>query len=245
MLASISLLRENPNQIMFRTGFLGLLINPSYLIRAALYKAVSVAAVNMKGYILDFGCGSKPYAHLFVEADSYTGIDIEISGHDHQASQVDVFFDGANIPFPDEHFDGVVSFETLEHVFDIDHVAQEFHRVLKKDGQLLITIPFAWPEHEQPYDFGRYTCFGITTILAKHGFEIKQIQKTGGFFLAVSQLWIEYIRTLIFPRSRAWRVIINMIFVFPVTALVIILNFFAPKNDNLYFNLVVEARKRA
>jgi SAM-dependent methyltransferase len=243
MLASISLLRENPNQIMFRPGFLGLLINPSYLIRAALYRAVSLIAEKMKGKILDFGCGSKPYAHLFVEADSYTGIDIEISGHDHQASQVDVFFDGANIPFPDEHFDGVVTFETLEHVFDIDHAAREFHRVLKKNGQLLVTIPFAWPEHEQPYDFGRYTCFGITAILQRHGFEIKQIKKTGGFFLAVSQLWIEYIRSLIFPHSRAWRAVINMIFVFPFTALVIVLNFLAPKNDNLYFNLVVQAQK--
>lgn len=230
---------------MFRPGLLGLLINPAYLIRSALYKAVNAVAPTMEGDVLDFGCGSKPYAHLFTGAPNYTGIDIEVSGHDHRLSKVDVFFDGANIPFPDEHFDGVVTFETLEHVFDIDYVIREFHRVLKNDGQLLITIPFAWPEHEQPYDFGRYTCFGITAVLQKNGFEIKQIKKTGSFFLAVSQLWIEYIRSLIFPRSRAWRAIINMIFVFPVTALVIILDFIAPKNNNLYFNLVVEAKKAA
>jgi SAM-dependent methyltransferase len=213
MIESIRLLRDNPNQVMFRPGLLGLLINPAYLIRAALYKSVSAAAGKLKGNILDFGCGSKPYAHLFAQADSYTGIDMQISGHDHSLSKVDVFFDGKNIPFPDQHFDGVVTFETLEHVFDIDYVLCEFHRVLKQDGQLLITIPFAWPEHEQPYDFGRYTSFGMSAILREHGFEVNRMVKTGGFFLAMSQLWIEYFRALIFPRSRVWRAIINMIFV--------------------------------
>jgi SAM-dependent methyltransferase len=243
MRAWISLLRKKPNQIMFRPGFFGLLFNPAYLIRSALYNAVSIASKSMQGSILDFGCGSKPYAHLFTNASSYIGIDLEISGHDHKASDVDIFFDGKNIPFPNEHFDGVVSFETLEHVFDINAVFSEFHRVLKKDGQILLTIPFAWPEHEQPYDFGRYTMFGIRAVLERHGFEIDEITKTGGFFMAMSQLWIEYFRSIAFPKARAWRAIINVIFVFPITMLAMICNLFAPKNDNFYFNLVIIARK--
>ena len=243
MLESIKLLREKPNQIMFRPGLLGLLINPAYLIRTALYKSVSVAATMMKGDILDFGCGSKPYAHLFHGVSSYTGIDIETSGHDHTTSDIDVFFDGQTIPFPDKHFDGIVSFETLEHVFDIDYVVSEFNRVLKKNGQLLVTIPFAWPEHEQPYDFARYTMFGIRSVLEKHDFEVTGIVKTGGFFLALCQLWIEYIRGLIFPANKAVRAFINVTFVFPFTILTMLINFIAPRNDNYYFNLVISARK--
>ena len=100
--------------------------------------------------VLDFGCGSKPYESLFKNANSYIGIDLEASGHSHQDSKVDVFYDGKTIPFPDEHFDAVVCFEVLEHVFNIKEIIQELNRVLKPNGKLLISVPFAWDEHEVP-----------------------------------------------------------------------------------------------
>ena len=41
------------------------------------------------------------------------------------------------------------------------------NRVLKSSGMICMTIPFVWDEHEQPYDFARYSSFGIKSLLEK------------------------------------------------------------------------------
>lgn len=45
------------------------------------------------------------------------------------------------LPFPDGHFDLVVSFETLEHLVEHEALLDEFARVLAPDGILLISTP--------------------------------------------------------------------------------------------------------
>jgi ubiquinone/menaquinone biosynthesis C-methylase UbiE len=49
--------------------------------------------------------------------------------------------DGTNIPYPDEYFDTVVSFETIEHTTEYRKMLKEFARVLKKDGTVIISTP--------------------------------------------------------------------------------------------------------
>jgi SAM-dependent methyltransferase len=47
-----------------------------------------------------------------------------------------------HIPFPDGHFDLVVSLNLLEHVDEPNRVIDDLRRVLRPDGQLLLTVPF-------------------------------------------------------------------------------------------------------
>uniref|UniRef100_A0A832G7H4 Class I SAM-dependent methyltransferase n=1 Tax=Ignavibacterium album TaxID=591197 RepID=A0A832G7H4_9BACT len=51
--------------------------------------------------------------------------------------------DNSNIQFPfkDESFDAVISLATLEHIIDIDHHMNEIRRILKKDGDLFLSVP--------------------------------------------------------------------------------------------------------
>ena len=188
----ISSLKKRLRKEAFITSSLSIVINPVYIIRNGLYKAISNIAPNITGNVLDFGCGSKPYESLFVNANSYVGVDIEVSGHNHKDSKVDYFYDGKILPFNDAIFDAIVCFEVFEHVFNIEEVLAEIHRVLKPNGQLLISIPFAWDEHEIPYDFARYTSFGITHILNKNNFEVVKLTKTTTYILAVFQMLIAY-----------------------------------------------------
>ncbi len=51
------------------------------------------------------------------------------------------YYDGHNIPFPDNFFDVVISFQVIEHVADDAGFISELHRVLKKGGKLYITTP--------------------------------------------------------------------------------------------------------
>ncbi len=59
---------------------------------------------------------------------------------------------------------------------------------------MLITVPFVWNEHEIPYDFGRYTSFGIIDLLQKNGFEIIELRKSTCYVEALATMSAEYVR---------------------------------------------------
>ena len=46
--------------------------------------------------------------------------------------------DATRLPFPDQHFDIIVSMQVLEYVTDIRTALSEFHRVLRPGGQVVI-----------------------------------------------------------------------------------------------------------
>jgi SAM-dependent methyltransferase len=225
----------------FHPGLLGLVMNPDFITRRGLYNAVRRLAPQLPGDLLDYGCGSKPYAEYFTRASSYLGCDIATSGHNHATSQVDVFFDGKHLPFDDARFDGVVAFEVFEHVFNLPVMLQEVRRVLKPGGQLLLTIPFAYEEHEVPYDFARYTSFGIAALLREAGFEITHAEKTGGYLLAVHQMAMIYVVRLL-PKNKLLFNTVQALLLFPATALVLLLDRLLPRRNDFYCNNVVLAR---
>ncbi len=154
-------LRVRVRQGSFRPTMLHLVTGSGFIIRRALFRAIKELAPSISGNVLDFGCGSKPYASLFSNATAYIGVDLESTGHDHSESKVDVFYDGKVLPFRDGQFDAVVSFEVFEHVFNLMDVLTEIGRVTRDSGHLLISITFAWPEHEVPCDYSLYTSFGV------------------------------------------------------------------------------------
>jgi ubiquinone/menaquinone biosynthesis C-methylase UbiE len=49
--------------------------------------------------------------------------------------------DGTNLPYPDNYFDTVVSFETIEHTPQYQQMVKEFSRVLKPTGTAFISTP--------------------------------------------------------------------------------------------------------
>src|SRR5688572_4155405 len=85
----------------FAPGIAGIILNPFYFIRRALYLNIRKTAPTLSGRLLDFGCGRKPYENLF-NVSQYIGIDMEQTGHEHTLSKIDVFYDGKNIPFENE-----------------------------------------------------------------------------------------------------------------------------------------------
>jgi SAM-dependent methyltransferase len=222
---------------------LAMVVNNAYIIRRGLYKGILGVSPRIAGNILDFGCGSKPYESLFINASSYTGVDIEVSGHNHACSRVDVYYDGNTLPFPDAHFDAVVSFEVFEHVFNIDEAMSEIRRVLKPGGQLLITVPFAWDEHEAPYDFARYTSFGIRHVLERNQFEVMEIKKTTTYVLALCQMGIAYLSQHVFPRRKPLSIIFQLLVTFPLNLGSLLLNAVLPRRYEYFCNSVVLSKK--
>lgn len=222
---------------------LSIAINPVYIIRNGLFRAISKIAPTIKGNILDFGCGSKPYEPLFKNAQSYVGVDIKISGNNHENSKIDFFYDGKNLPLPSNHFDAVVCFEVIEHVFNIEEVLAEIRRVLKPNGLLLVSIPFAWDEHEIPYDFARYTSYGIKHIFQSNRFEIVELNKTTTYVLAVCQMFIAYLVQHVLPKGKYLGRLSQLVIIFPLNVLSISINALLPKRYEYFCNSVVLSKK--
>jgi SAM-dependent methyltransferase len=221
----------------FNPGLLGIFINPFYFARRGLYQHIVALAPNIKGRVLDVGCGSKPYLSLF-PASEYIGM--EISGGNTNA---DCYYDGNHFPFQECEFDSVLTNEVLEHVFNPEVFLSEVNRVLKGGGVLLLTVPFVWDEHEQPYDYARYSSFGLRHLLEQNGFIILEYRKSMNDIRVIFQMMNAYTYKKTINGNFYLNIIITLILMAPFNLLGEILGWILPCNNDLYLDNVVLARK--
>lgn len=235
-------IRKRLSKQDFNPDWLGLFVNPFYFARKGLYKNISELAVQIKGgKLLDVGCGTKPYRNLF-RVESYDGLEYNTLEYG-ESKNAEYFYDGHTFPFENESYDNIVSNEVLEHVFNPDEFLSEINRVLKMDGKLLLSVPFVWDEHEQPYDFARYTSFAMRHLFEKYGFEIIEYRKSVNDLGVVFQLLNDYIYKKMIKRGRLkHRIIVNSICsIFNILGAILVK--ITPKNDDLYLDNIVLVKK--
>lgn len=237
----MSKLRNIYNREMFYPSFLGLFINPFYFARKGLVTHLSKLAPHIQGRLLDVGCGNKPYLPLY-SAQEYIGLEID-TPENRQSKAADYYYDGKSFPFADEEFDSVISNQVLEHVPNPDRFLEEISRVLRPQGLILMTAPFVWDEHEQPNDYYRYTSYGIRTILARHGFEVIELQKSVDDIRIVFQLLNAYIYKATLTKSKGANLLFTILLIAPVNMLGEILSWISPRNADFYLDNIVLARK--
>lgn len=180
--------------------------NAYYLTYRPLIKNI-VQALNEKarGQLLDIGCGNKPYEDLMPkEISKYVGCDIDQS----DLNKVDILCPADAIPVPDSSFDTVFSTQVLEHVANHQGMLMEAFRVLKPGGNLILSCPMYWPLHEEPYDFFRFTKYGLNHLLAERGFTDIVIVPCGGRWAVAGTMLLE----LLPFRPRLANRILNPIF---------------------------------
>jgi len=225
----------------FFPGPIGVFVNPFYLARSALHQAMRDYANKLDGRLLDVGCGSKPYRSLF-NVREYIGLDID-SRVARQRGVADVFYEGRIFPFEPESFDAVLCNQVLEHVFNPDEFLAEIQRVLRPGGKLLLTVPFVWDEHEQPWDFARYSSFGLKALLENQGFRIVSHHKLRADVSVLFQLTNAYL----YKVTQGWPRFANMLFTATVMASLTLLGLLGarllPDNPDLYLDHVLLAEK--
>ena len=209
----------------FRPRWYSILFNPYFIARLGLYKKIKKYANKDFGgkSILDVGCGIKPYTFLFKNNKEYIGIDIKSGGHFEKEKEPDLYFDGINIPFESQRFDLVICTQVLEHAEYPEKLLNEINRVLKNTGEIFITIPFVWNEHEIPYDFRRLTRYGLDRLLISSGFKIQELEETSGFFGTIGQLISAFIFETI-GRNLILKSIFAFILCFPIQFSFLVLN---------------------
>ncbi len=197
-----------------------LLGHPYFISRYRLRQAL--LNINLKSSphnVLDVGCGSMPYRDLFPSSSCYEGLEID-QPRNRSNPLVTYFYNGKDFPLSDNSFDVVLCSQVLEHCFTPDSLLDEISRVLRPGGYLILTIPFFWPEHEQPFDSQRYTSFGLCDLVDCAGFKILNLEKTNVGLSALIQLTIEYFESIIRPiqqNNRYWWFSTRIILSLPYT----------------------------
>jgi SAM-dependent methyltransferase len=227
----------------FHPTWLGIFVNPFYFARSHLDKAIQGLAIHIKGKLLDVGCGSKPYKNYFTNIESYTGLEID-SERSRKRNIADFYYDGNCFPFKDKTFDVLLCNQVIEHVFNPDFFLQEINRVLKPNGKLLLTVPFVWDEHEQPFDYARYSSFGLKFLLERSDFYILVHRKLGADATVLFQL----INAYLFKITSRWSKYLRFLFTITIMALVnligIVLCKILPTNPDLFLDHIVLAEKK-
>jgi len=226
----------------FIPSFWSIFINPYFFLRKGLLKGISAHSYHMKGVMLDFGCGCKPYEELF-NVDKYIGLDIEQRGHNHTNEKIDVFYDGKTIPFKSKYFDSFFSSEVFEHIFNLEEILLEINRVLKIGSKILITVPFVWDEHEKPCDYARYTSFGISFLMEKYGFKVIKIDKSTNSIETIFQMINTYIHQKILPWNKYLKFVLTLLFISPINIFGLFLSKILPKDYGFYNNNIILAEK--
>ncbi len=98
--------------------------------------------------VLDAASGEGYGSDIISEvARSVIGLDISIKAQKHAKNRYSntnighVNASCASLPFEDDTFEVILSFETLEHLTQQDEMLSEFRRVLKNNGMLLLSSP--------------------------------------------------------------------------------------------------------
>ena len=235
-------LREAHAHQVFFPHWWNIFTNSFYFSRRGLSRGIARYAHHLRGRLLDFGCGAKPYQRLFT-VEGYVGVDIEVSGHDHSSSKVDVYYDGRRLPFSRAEFDSVFASEVFEHFLNLDEILKELYRVLKPGGVMLLTMPFCWDQHEVPYDYRRYTEWGLQHVLREHGFEIVAHEKTTTYIETLASLAGAYFYKHFFGSRKVLSRLMHFILIAPIFVLGTALSKIMPDNGQLYLNHVVLVQK--
>lgn len=188
--------------------------HPYFIARISLnHEIKQFASMGDSLKILDVGCGGMPYKKYFPYCVSYEGLEID-QERNRENPNVTYFYDGGIFPISNDQYDCIVCSQVLEHTFDPDLLLEEIRRVSRNNGLLILTVPFLWPEHEQPFDSQRYTSYGLLAILQRHGYVIRKIKKLNCGFSGLIQLVIAWIESLVAPfissgvkRTFLWRLL--------------------------------------
>lgn len=130
---------------------------------------------SVTGRLLDVGAADRWLEERLSSATSYVALDYPATGKALYGARPDVFANAAALPFPDQCFDVIVCLEVLEHVSEPEVVLAEVSRVLKHGGRVWISMPFLYPLHDAPFDFQRYTEFGLRRSANLAGLEVVRI----------------------------------------------------------------------
>lgn len=191
-----------PHPVFWKDMILRVLGWPSLIRRMQTRELMRAIKVQPNDLILDVGCGMGNLDFELVRRGAkVVGLDLEIHPLSKRAAKAlknlkFVEASAEKLPFAAKSFDKVILSSILQVVRDDQKLLRECHRVLKKDGVIVGTVPddykiirrmTDWSKTKIKKAFGiigrqYYTPRELRTISEKNGFELREIKYTPGQF---------------------------------------------------------------
>lgn len=157
-------------------------ISPHWTANHCLEKSISTLLMSISSEtVIDVGCGTKPYKK-YIAHKYYFGIEIPGGSHPEDKKDCDVFYNGNEFPFKENSIDLIVITQVLEHVEKPWDIIFKLSKLLKKDGYILISVPFVSNLHEIPYDYFRFTPYSLIKMMNNNALKAVTIKKSCGLF---------------------------------------------------------------
>lgn len=174
-----------PNTSARRGDYNSLLGEQEFFVTPLLRKSIDDALARIGkpptgSRVLDIGAGECPLRGK-LEALGFDYQSLDISQNQNGSIDYVARIDG-ELPGPllcAGGFDLLVLTEVLEHVPDWRTAFQNLAKLLKPGGHCIITAPFFYMLHEEPYDFWRPTDHALSYFAAGNGMEVVHSQRNG------------------------------------------------------------------
>ena len=105
--------------------------------------------------------------------------------------QPDILGDICKFDFKEEKYDYVVIAEVLEHLHSPHLAISNIYSLLNHGGKIILTVPFIFPIHERPYDYYRYTKYGLEFLFKD--FSNLQIKERNSWLEAINVLFVRLV----------------------------------------------------
>jgi hypothetical protein len=160
--------------------------------------------------VLDVGCAEQPLRKLIESFGlAYRGMDV-VQNAQGTVDVVTPIDDELPEPWPDSKpaYSLLLCTEVLEHVRDWQTAFSNLRRLLLTGGRLVLTVPFQFPLHMEPYDYFRATPHSLRHLADIHGFELERCDTLGHpfdvlcTFLADTSILPE--RATLYSRGKAF-----------------------------------------
>lgn len=148
-------------------------LSDNYVFQRSLLAYVE-AARRIEGKVLEIGTGSgygveivAPHTQHFLTIDKFmTGLELPADLQDKvEQRQMSV----PPIDLPDQAFDGVITFQVIEHIQDDEAFVREIARVLKPGGKLILTTPNKKMSlTRNPWHIREYSITELQALLARY-----------------------------------------------------------------------------
>ncbi len=147
--------------------------------------------------LLDAGAGQQRYkaycSHLkyiaqdfgkYVPNEVDTGLQLDVWEY----AGLNITCDIIDMPLDDESVDVILCTEVFEHLVNPMLALQEFSRILRSGGVMILTAPFCCLTHMAPYFYyNGFSEYWYQKNLEENGFRIKEFMHNGNYFKYISQ----------------------------------------------------------
>lgn len=146
-------------------------------------RLINVLKKETRGNVLEIAPQILAYKK-YVNYSNYATLDIK------DGPGVNYVADIHDLKMISDSFDTIVMTEVLEHLYNPFLAVDQLYRICKPGGVVIASTRFVFPYHEEPYDYFRYTIYGIGEIFKE--FREVQIITHGNLSLAIWDLITHY-----------------------------------------------------